>query len=213
MPIRVFLSSKMKEFETERAAIANQIAGLRGFQVNAAEEWGAHSASVENIYRGGVRDCHIYVGLFGRVYSAATQAEYDEACLNPYRQKLIYIRPTKKPDPELAALIEVFKQRHRPYQFRNLWELQPQLVRDLDGALDEIVNQTLERGEARPVAHGADPVSVSEEAWKNKQAFLTGLYSEDDDLTPEHVARIRQDLQKSTRNPLARIINLWRGTR
>ncbi len=69
MAIRVFLSSKMKEFDQERAAIAFQIAGLKGFEIHAAEDWGALSAPVDDVYESGVANCHIYIGLFGRVYS------------------------------------------------------------------------------------------------------------------------------------------------
>src|SRR5436309_3138512 len=115
MPVRVFLSSKMKEFENERAAIANQMASLRGFQVNTAEQWGARSHSPEKLYRGGVQECHIYVGLFGHVHSAATQEEYEEASGNPYRQKLIYLKRSRNIDPRLAELIKLFRDRHKPY--------------------------------------------------------------------------------------------------
>src|SRR5579872_4584238 len=122
----------MKEFEQERGALAFQLTSIPGIQVNAAEQWGAISAPVEKIYTGGVQRCHIYIGLFGKVYSAATQEEYEEACRNPYRQKLIYLRQSKNIDFKLQELIKVFQQRHKPYTFRNLWDLQPRVAADLD---------------------------------------------------------------------------------
>lgn len=200
MPIRVFLSSKMKEFESERAAIAHQVSTLRGFQINPAEEWGALSANVEKVYRGGVRECHIYVGLFGRIYSAATQHEYEEACLNPYRQKLIYLRQARNVDPQLMDLIDTLKHRHRPYVFKNLWDLQPQLLLDLEYALEEIANQNLERGDSRPVVQTGSGPSVSEEAWRNTQEYLSDLYGHDGDLTVEYLAAIRESIQTSPRS-------------
>lgn len=198
MPVRVFLSSKMKEFDNERAAIVNQIAAMHGFQVNAAEEWGACSNSPQKYYIGGVRECHIYMGLFGRAYSPATREEYDAACENPYRQKLIYIKQSRNIDPKLAELIQLFRCRHRPYTFRNLWDLLPRVQSSLDFSLEEILNQHLELHAAPPVAQG-DEASIAMEAWKNSRRYLTTLYRTDDDLTPASIGTIRRSVEKQSR--------------
>ena len=199
MAVRVFLSSKMKEFDQERAALAFQIASIPGFAVNAAEEWGALSASVEKAYTGGVRECHIYLGLFGRIYSAATKDEYDEACRNPYRQKLIYLKAgVKAVDAELAALIRTFESRHRPYRFKDLRDLQPRLIKDLDFALAEILNQHLQLGEPRPVAQAGTGTSVAEDAWRSRQTFLAELYNDDTDLTAGYLRQVREKLPRPT---------------
>src|SRR6476646_8968016 len=194
----------MKEFKDERAAIVNQIRSVHGFQINAAEEWGALSADVEKVYRGGVRECHIYMGVFGHLYSAATQEEYEEACKNPYRQKLIYLKRSRNIDPELAELIKVFQRRHKPYIFNDLWSLLPHVLHDLDSAVEEIANQNLERGVVAPTAQGEGERSVSWEAWKNKQVYLAALYEKDHDLTPESFHSLRNSLGQMGRKTTGR---------
>ncbi len=190
MAIRVFLSSKMKEFDQERAAIAFQIAGLKGFEIHAAEDWGALSAPVDNVYESGVANCHIYIGLFGRVYSVHTQREYEAACRNPYRQKLIYLKAGAKiTDDNLARLIETFDARHKPYRFRDLRDLQPRLLKDLELAVQEMLNQYLQLADKAPVAQGVG-TSVSEQAWSNQQRHLHELYANDTDLTAEHLQKV-----------------------
>lgn len=186
----------MKEFENERAAIANQIASVHGFQVNTAEQWGALSDNAQKLYRGGVQQSHIYVGLFGHVYSPSTREEYDEACQNPYRQKLIYLKRLRSIDPEVAELIRLFQSRHKPYTFNNLWDLLPRVLVDLDSAVEQILNQSLERDSAPPIAHSETENSVSLQAWKNKQEYFSKLYRNDNDLTFEYLSAIRDALRE-----------------
>lgn len=201
MPIRVFLSSKMGEFKHERAAIAQQIAAVHGFQVNAAEQWGSRNNRPEKLYRDGVRECHIYLGLFGHAYSLSTHEEYQAACENPYRQKLIYLKESRSIDSKLAELIEAFELRHRPYTFRDLWDLLPRVQRDLDWAVEEILNQHLELYTAQPVAQGEEDASAAVEAWENKQLYLTALFRRDTDLTTENLRAMRRSLQENSHNP------------
>jgi hypothetical protein len=210
--IRVFLSSKMKEFDQERAALAYQIAGLRGFEVNAAEDWGAVSSSCEEMYIRAVRECHIYVGLFGRIYSASTEQEYQEACANPYRQKLIYLKSgARVNDREVLALIQIFQARHKPYRFKDLRDLQPRLFRDLDFALSEMLNQHLQLGEPAPVAQSGSDGSVSETAWRNKQKYLNELYGRDGDFTTAYLDAVRASLPRPRSGLLQSIASRWKG--
>jgi hypothetical protein len=199
----------MKEFEKERAAIVHQIALVRGFQINAAEEWGARSPNPEKLYRFGVQECHIYVGLFGNVYSAATQGEYEEASGNPYRQKLIYLKRSRNIDPRLAELIKLFRDRHRPYIFTNLWDLLPRVVDDLDWAVQQILDHTLERYTEPPVAHSGE-TNIALEAWKNKQHYLAALYGHDAALTVDSLEAIRGALQEKnnkSRHKFGRVLS------
>src|SRR6185369_1660065 len=152
VPIRVFLSSKMKEFEIERKIIGFQIGALPGFEVNAAEDWPAASGPVRGMYLGGVRRCHIYIGLFGRLYSEATKDEYDEACTNPLRQKLIYLKSGRHSiDDKLTSLIETIHASHRPSAFKDAADLQRQVFRDLHFAVAEMLDQALQRGQPSPI--------------------------------------------------------------
>lgn len=202
MAIRVFISSKMAELQDERAALAFQIAHLPGFEVIVAEKWGALSASVQHLYLGGVQRSHIYLGLFGRVYSQATHAEYEEACRNPYRQKLIYLkRGARSIDEPLRALIATFEERHKPYQFRDLWDLQQQVLTDLDTAVVEMLNQHLQLGQSAPIAQSDGVVSVLQQAWQRKQLHLRDLYEEDTELSTAFFEELRAGISRS-RNQL-----------
>lgn len=210
MAIRVFLSSRMKEFDQERAAIAFQIASLKGFEINAAEDWGALSAPVEHVYGAGVASCHIYIGLFGRTYSPHTHREYEEACSNPYRQKLIYLKAgARVSDESLTRLIATFESRHRPYRFQDLRDLQPRLLKDLELAVQEMLNQCLQLAEKAPVAQGAGP-SVSEQAWHNRRKYLCELYRNDTDLTVDRLHSIRAALSHPPTGLFKRFAGLMR---
>jgi hypothetical protein len=169
----------MEEFSQERAAIAYQISLIKEFDINAAESWGAGSATVEEIYLQEVRKSHIYIGLFGKEYSAATHREYEEAYKNPYRQKLTYIKKVAKHAPQLIELIKTLQLRHKPYLFEGLGDLLPQLRLDLISALERIADQILQMGETPPVSQSAARESVSLRAWQKRQNYLKALYEQD----------------------------------
>jgi hypothetical protein len=169
----------MEEFSQERAAIAYQISLIKEFDINAAESWGAGSATVEEIYLQEVRKSHIYIGLFGKEYSIATSQEYEEAYKNPYRQKLIYIKKAVERAPQLVELIKTLHLRHKPYLFESLGNLLPQLRLDLISALEQIADQILQMGETPPVPQSAARESVSLKAWHKRQSYLKALYEQD----------------------------------
>lgn len=83
---RVFISSVMNGFDSERAA-AKQAAALLGFMPYMAEEFGALPQTPREACLEGVRNCDIYVGIFGERYGyvandsgmSATEEEYKEA--------------------------------------------------------------------------------------------------------------------------------------
>jgi len=73
--IRVFISSKQREFVEERQGMTEIVRRLPLLAADAAEEWAPGRDSIEATFLARVRAAPIYVGLFGRVYSSATARE------------------------------------------------------------------------------------------------------------------------------------------
>jgi Domain of unknown function (DUF4062) len=86
MPQRIFISSVMRDFAAERAAAKEAVLGLRQTPVM-AEDFGAQPRSSQMACLDGVRNCDVYVGIFGSRYGyvapssglAATEEEFQEA--------------------------------------------------------------------------------------------------------------------------------------
>ena len=171
--IRVFISSKQSEFETERAVLAHEIRNIPLLDPVLAEEWNPTGTSVHEVYLNDVRTSPIYVGLFGSVYSQPTFLEYKAACENPYREKLIYLKQTDKIDEQLRQLIVEFQDRHVPAKFRTLGDLVPVFSKHLGAALSRMVNTLQLFGEPKPVAQGK--TTVLERQWVNRQKHIREL--------------------------------------
>ena len=102
MSYRIFISSVQREFAKERKAIADMIRKdmLLGtfFDVFMFERTAAQNRSAQSVYIGEVRDCDIYLGIFGDEYGfedskgvSPTEREYDKATeLGKFR--LVFIK-------------------------------------------------------------------------------------------------------------------------
>ena len=101
-PLKIFISSVQKEFESERKALAQYIRNdaLLGtfFEVFLFEEMAANSHTASQVYLAEVAAAHIYVGLLGIEYGfedtqgiSPAEHEYDEA-KKQLLQKWIYIK-------------------------------------------------------------------------------------------------------------------------
>jgi predicted HTH transcriptional regulator len=101
-PLKIFISSVQKEFESERKALAQYIRtdALLGtfFEVFLFEEMAANSHTASQVYLAEVAAAHIYVGLLGIEYGfedtqgiSPTEHEYDEA-KKQLLQKWVYIK-------------------------------------------------------------------------------------------------------------------------
>jgi hypothetical protein len=179
--IRVFISSKQSEFETERMVLAHEIRSIPMLEPVLAEEWNPTGTSVHEVYLRDVRTCPIYVGLFGGAYSEPTRLEYEAACENPYREKLIYLKQTDRVDERLQPLIVAFQDRHVPAKFRTLGDLVPVFSRHLSAALSRMINTLQLLGEPKPVAHGSS--TVLERQWVNRQKHIRQLGLAEDLMT------------------------------
>lgn len=101
-PLKIFISSVQKEFESEHKALAQyiRIDALLGsfFEVFLFEEMAANSHSASQVYLAEVAAAHIYIGILGSEYGfedaqgiSPTEHEYDEA-KKQLLQKWIYIK-------------------------------------------------------------------------------------------------------------------------
>src|ERR1017187_5593403 len=89
---RLFISSVQKEFQAERRAIKDFVEGnallRRFFNVFLFEGLPASDRKADDVYLEEVDRCAVYVGIFGRQYSAKndgsvspTEREFDKATL------------------------------------------------------------------------------------------------------------------------------------
>src|SRR6266566_3565378 len=140
--IQVFVSSKYSEFEMERALVKHEIDSFPFLESILAEDWSPRTGRSEDFYIADVNRSHIYIGLFGSVYSKPTHVEYEAACGNPHRERLIYLRdcPPGKRDPELRGLIADILDQHVVRKYAKPVDLLPVLQSDLQAALWRIVD-------------------------------------------------------------------------
>jgi len=188
--IRVFISSKQREFEAERSVLAHEIRNIPLLEPVLAEEWNPTGTSVRDVYLNDVRTSPIYVGLFGAIYSEPTYLEYLAACENPYREKLIYLKQADNVDERLKKLIVEFQDRHVPAKFRTLGDLVPVFSQHLIAALGRMIAALQLMGETKPVAHGSG--SVLEKRWWKQQQQLNGLGLAGGSTPEEYGKLIRQ---------------------
>ena len=172
--VRVFISSKQSEFEAERAVLAHEIEAIPLLEAVWAEQWSPTGATPAEVYLKDVRSCPIYVGLFGRTYSEHTRREYMAACENPYREKLLYVKESSDPEPEMQTLIEEFMEKHALARFRNIGDLVQVFSKHLLNALGRMIDLLQLLGDPKPVAQGVGP-SVLERRHASRQRYLREL--------------------------------------
>jgi hypothetical protein len=171
--IRVFISSKQDEFETERTVLAHEIKSIPILEPVFAEAWLPQGSSIQEVYLRDVRSCPIYVGLFGCVYSEPTRLEYVAASENPYRERLIYLKECAHVDPLLQDLIETFERQVVFRRFRTVGDLLPAFSNHVLAALSRMITNYQLLGEPKPVAHGSG--SVLERRWASRRRKLLEL--------------------------------------
>lgn len=177
MAIKVFISSVQAEFCEERKRLFDYIredALLSGFfEPYIFEETPAMDVSASQAYLGEVRNCDIYLGLFGMRYGyedaegvSPTEREFDLAT-QCGKMRLIYItrlQAGKKRHPKQAALIAKAEQCVVRKSFEDYEQLQDAVYRSL-------VRYLVEKGFVRKtsfddaICHGAtiediDPASI-----------------------------------------------------
>jgi len=107
----VFISSVFKGYEHIREAAKESVCASGGRPIG-FEDYPAQDKSSRNVCLNGVRDCDIYLGIFGGAYGweapsglSATEEEYQEA-LSLGKRRLIFIEKVKKHDPKQQSFIE-----------------------------------------------------------------------------------------------------------
>jgi ATP-dependent DNA helicase RecG len=114
----VFISSVQKELAEERRGIKDFLTNdplLRRFvsEVFLFEDIPAGDRKPDDIYLGEVRQCDIYIAIFGNEYGpkneagkSATELEFDEAT-RTHRERLVFVKgdDDSKRSPEMAALV------------------------------------------------------------------------------------------------------------
>lgn len=100
--LKIFISSVQKEFARERKALQTYLQGdallSRFFEVFLFEDAPAVDHRVDEIYLDKVRQCDLYIGLFGNEYGyedaegvSPTEREFDEATL-ARKHRLIFVK-------------------------------------------------------------------------------------------------------------------------
>jgi len=112
--IPVFISSKQIELHDDRLAIAELVAQIETLEPVYAEEWTPRRAAAGDVYRADALRCPLYIGLFWKAYSAATEEEYRLAVSNRETELLLYIRDCEELEREerLRGLIAEFQDKH-----------------------------------------------------------------------------------------------------
>jgi len=147
MPLRkkldVFLSSAQEEFENERKTLSKKISELPFLDCVPLEERGADALSVEESSIEGVRECDIYVGIFGSRYSKLVIKEFREAvkrrklCLN-------YVKKVAKRDAKLQDFIQIeLKGQFKYHEFRSTKDLYTKVKTNLLQQLDRLLRMGL----------------------------------------------------------------------
>jgi hypothetical protein len=151
--IRVFISSKISEFETERAILADKIRSIPYLEPVMSEEWHPHRSSIRDTFVDQVNDCQVYIGLFGCIYSEPTEVEYRTAILNAYREIVIYIRQcdTAQREPPLQKLVSELKQNHVTSEYRTAADLVVRINDHLKSAIVQMIRRLHRLGELADV--------------------------------------------------------------
>lgn len=182
--IRVFISSKQDEFETERAVLAHQIESIPILQPVFAEAWFPQGATIQDVYLRDVRSCPIYLGLFGCAYSEPTKLEYFAASENPYRERLIYLKECSQVDSLLQDLIKTFERQVVFRKFRTVGDLLRDFSHHILAALSRMVINYQLLGETKLIAQGSG--SSLERRWTKRRQQLSQLGLPGDRTPPDN---------------------------
>jgi len=130
--LEVFISSAQSEFEKERTTLAQMISKMPFLVCNPLEKRGAESVSAIEASLQGVRDCDIYIGIFGSRYSEITKAEFREA-MKHYKMCLNYAKRVKSREEQLQEFLEAeLKPQFKYHTFSKSKDLHEQIEEDLN---------------------------------------------------------------------------------
>jgi hypothetical protein len=173
--LNVLISSKQKEFAAERQDIRELMKPLPLLIADAGEDWVPSASPIRQTFLQQARECAIYVGFFGCIYSPSTIEEYTTAAENPYREILIFVKECPQRDPELARFIDQLvdpESGRTVVVYREWGSVRPRFEKSLWSAVGRMIEHLLRLG-APPVALGDG--GALERRWKAIQQNLWGL--------------------------------------
>jgi hypothetical protein len=174
--VRVFISSKQKEFQSERQGMQEVIRKLPLLAADLAEDWSPERAKVKTTFLNRVRSAPIYVGLFGRIYSAPTCLEYETALENSRREVLLYIKECQDRErllTDFLSRLEIPEHVHTIKPFRDWDELKPFFERHLWDAVKRMIDHYFLLTEPEPSTRGQ--TSILARRWHEARAGLLNL--------------------------------------
>ncbi len=202
--VRVFISSKQKEFQRERLGMEQVIRKLPLLAADLAEDWSPERETVKDTFLNRVRRAPIYVGLFGCIYSSPTCLEYETALENSRREILIYVRECQDREPRLADFIDRLESPehgHTIKPFQDWGELKPYFERHLWNAVERMIDHYLRLAEPEPATRGQK--SIMARRWHETRSSLLSL-GLPEAHKPEQAAVWAQRLQAMLQfNPLS----------
>ena len=140
----VFISWDMKEFRRIRKQLSGHINKMPFLKSNPLEARGADFDSVLEASLKGIRDCDIFVGIFGKEYSAITIEEAREA-IKTKKPSLTYVKKVHKRDPRLSDFIDKELAPEFKYDpFLRNKDLVVNVKKDLDSQLSGILDEGLQ---------------------------------------------------------------------
>jgi hypothetical protein len=139
--IPVFISSKMGELREDRLTLASVIDRTETLEPVFAENWAPRRATPEEAYVADALRCPIYVGLFWRIYSEATEQEYRVACSNTESEILLYIReaPESEREERLRLLLAEVHSGHVCSRYKDPSDLRNEFPGHLRAAVIRMV--------------------------------------------------------------------------
>ena len=165
--MRIFISSVQREFAEERKALADYLAGdslLQRFFDTFVFERDIRAADQrpDELYLDEVRDCDIYLGLFGNEYGnenadgvSPTHLEYLEATKLD-KTRLIFVKGQDDKDkhPKMQSLIQEVSSQLTRCRFQEMADLLPDVYTSLLNYLESKVNLAMTPWDTR-VPQGA----------------------------------------------------------
>lgn len=140
----VFLSSDQEEFGEERKKLSKIISDIPFLECIPLEERGADTRGVVEASIRAVKNCDIYIGIFGSEFSEITIEEYDEA-VKQRKQCLTYVKRVRDRDKRLTKFIEEdLKNRFKFDPFRGKKDLYERIEKDLGRLIFEVLQEGLE---------------------------------------------------------------------
>jgi hypothetical protein len=148
-PCRIFISSAILGFEEARQAVGEALADLiqegMALSVLRSEDFPALDASPQRACLEAVQRCDLYLGIFGRRYSAPTAEEYAEARSHA-KPCLIFVEEGALQEPaqeEFLVRLDGWAEGHIRRTFRTPDDLKYQVARALRNLLDSLLTRYL----------------------------------------------------------------------